>query len=111
MKARTVQAVFRCVLKLDWYGKPNVNYNSEFMCRALDHAGGVGAITTLEYNEAKDAISKYMRSLGTSSTSTMSWALYNAGHVQDPLSAVEWSENAGKEFYRNWNKRPKGALK
>lgn len=108
MKPRTVQAVFRCVLELDWYGKPDLNYNSEFMCHALNHAVGVGAITALEYNRAKDAISKYMRSLGASSI--MFWALYNAGHVEG-VGAVGWSETAGKEFYRNWNKRPKGTLK
>lgn len=108
MKPRTVQAVFRCVLKLNWYGNTNVNYNSEFMCRALIHALNVGAITDLEYNKAKDAISQYMRSLGDSSI--MFWALYNAGHLEGS-GAVEWSEHAGKEFYRNWNKRPKGTVK
>ena len=108
MKTRTPQAVFRCVLELDWYGKPDLNYKSEFMCLALEHAVCTGAITQLECNKAKDAISKYMRSLGSSAI--MFWALDNAGHAQGS-SAVEWSENAGKEFYQNWNKRPKGALK
>ncbi len=105
---RTTQAILRRVLKLNWYGNPKVNYNSEFMCRALSHALNLGCITDLEYNKAKDAISNYMRSLGTSSI--MFWALYNAGHVQG-VGAVDWSEVDGKEFYRNWNKRPKGKLK
>jgi hypothetical protein len=107
---RTVQGTLRAVVKAGWYGNPTTHYNSEFMCRALRRAVQDDVITEAEYHKAAAAINKYIRSLGTSSI--MSWALYNAGHIPDSLSsACEWSVVEGKEFYRNWNNRPKGIVK
>lgn len=108
MKARTVQAIFRRVVKAGWYGNPSLNYNSEFMCHALLRAVQDDVITQHECDIAKAAIDEYISSLGD--TDIMSWALYHAGHIPKG-SCRDWSQNEGKEFYRNWNKRPKGILK
>lgn len=78
------------------------------MCHALLRAVQDDVITQHECDIAKAAIDKYISSLYDSAI--MSWALYHAGHTPNG-SSWYWSQEEGKEFYRNWNKRPKGTVK
>lgn len=99
---RKTQAIFRAVIRAGLYAERN---NCEhFMCVALQSAADAGLITPEEMQRAQSAIQRYMRRLAPD-VKVLRLALLRAGI--DYGGYVMWMGGAGRDFYWNWNKRPR----
>lgn len=98
---RTVQQIFKAVVKNGKYTNNYTGRNSPYMCTALLFAYSEKIITRAEYLKAKKEIHKYLRHLNR-----------YQGFWFDSLEDVLMENNIPSEFedrkqiYLNWSKRP-----
>lgn len=98
---RKNQAIFRAVIRAGMYASKPHEY---FMCISLGRAQAEGIISAEERDRAEVAIKKYMQALG-SSLSVLRLALLRVGDARAEYDS--WVSGAGREFYWNWDKRPR----
>lgn len=98
---RKPQAIFRTVIRAGLYAQ---RPGEDFMCHALRRAEDAGIISPKEMGRAKTAIQQYMRHLAPDDN-VLRLALLRAGI--DYGGYVIWVGGAGRDFYWNWDKRPR----
>lgn len=98
---RTVQQIFKAVIKNGIYDNVHTRYYSPYMCIALFSAERGKIITRAEHLKAKKEIHKYLRHLN-----------HYQGSRYDCLEFALMKNNIPCEFedreqiYLNWSKRP-----
>lgn len=98
---RKTQAIFRAVIRAGMYASKPHEY---FMCHALRKAEDAGIISPEEMGRAKTAIQQYMRRLAPDVT-VLRLALMRVGIDYGRYDM--WVDGAGRDFYWNWDKRPR----
>lgn len=98
---RKTQAIFRAVIRAGLYAQW---LGEDFMCHALCEAEDAGIISPEEMGRAKTAIQQYMRRLAPGAT-VLRLALMRVGI--DCGGYDMWVGGAGRDFYWNWDKRPR----
>lgn len=98
---RKTQAIFRAVIRAGLYA---TQPGEDFMCHTLHDAEVAGVITLKEMERAKAAIQRYMQRLAPTST-VLRLALMRAGIDYGEYDM--WVGGAGRDFYWNWDKRPR----
>lgn len=99
---RKNQTIFRAVIRAGLYAERNsCEY---FMCVALKRAEVAGLITPEEMQRAQSAVQRYMRHLAPDDT-VLRLALLRAGIEYGRYDV--WVGGAGRDFYWNWDKRPR----
>lgn len=99
---RKTQAIFRAVIRAGYYGPDQ----SPYMCMALGRAHNDECITPEEYARACKAITRYIRVLTNGRPCKVMHIALNWGAGQDH-SLYTWEEGAGRDFYWNWDQRPR----
>lgn len=99
------QAIFRAVIRAGYYG-PACTYQSPFMCVALRVAHADKRITPEEYAQACRAITRYIVALTNGRPVNVMRIALNLGAGLDH-SLYTWEQGAGRDFYWNWDKRPR----
>lgn len=102
---RKNQAIFRAVIRAGHYGT-GCDYQSPYMCMALDRAHNAKCITSEEYARACKAITRYLMALTNDRELIVMRIALNCGAGQDH-SLYTWEQGAGRDFYWNWDKRPR----
>lgn len=102
---RKTQAIFRAVIRAGRYG-PDRTWQSPYMCLALEKACVAEYITVEEYARACKAITRYIRALNNNRPLHVMRLALNRGAGQDH-STYTWEQGAGRDFYWNWDKRPR----
>lgn len=102
---RKTQAIFRAVIRAGYYG-PASDYQSPYMCLALDRAHNDKCITPEEYARARKAITRYIVALTNDRKLPVMRLALNLGLGQDH-STYTWERDAGRAFYWDWDKRPR----
>lgn len=102
---RKTQAIFRAVIRAGYYG-PDRNYQSPYMCHALGKAHDDKCITSEEYARARKAITRYLMALANGQPCIVMRIALNWGAGQDH-SLYAWEGGAGRDFYWNWDQRPR----
>lgn len=98
---REIQAIFRAVIRAGLYAKwPG----KHFMCHALREAADARIISPEEMKRAKAAIEWYMRRLAPDAT-VLRRALIRVGIDYGGYDV--WVGGAGRDFYWNWDNRPR----
>lgn len=98
---RKTQGIFRAVIRAGLYAKQP---DEDFMCHALRKAADAGIISPEEMGRAKTAIQQYMRHLAPDVT-VLRLALIRVGIDHGEYDT--WVGGAGRDFYWNWDKRPR----
>lgn len=98
---RKNQMIFRAVIRAGMYASKPHEY---FMCISLGRAEAEGIISAEERDRAGAAIKKYMQALATDSN-VLRIALLRSGDAR--AEYVSWVGGAGRDFYWNWDKRPR----
>lgn len=105
-----VQDIFRRVIDRGRYNNEFFEH-SEYMCWALIHALMTDLITLDEFYDARRAIDEYIAELGALPGSAMVDALREADFVDPEYVHLdrhrEWATEHGKDFYWNWDARPR----
>lgn len=101
---RKNQVIFRAVILAGYYG-PDRPHQSPYMCAALARARADEHITDAEYEHGRKVIRRYMTKLGGRQVNVMRLAI-NGAAVGDH-SMDTWEQGAGRDFYWNWDKRPR----
>lgn len=102
---RKTQAIFRAVIRAGYYG-PDRSWQSPYMCIALATACAHECITVEEYARACKAITRYLMALNNGRRYRVMRLALNCGADQDH-SPDTWEQGAGRDFYWNWDKRPR----
>lgn len=102
---RKTQAIFRAVIRAGYYGTDR-DYRSLYMCMALGRAHNDKCITPEEYDRACKAITRYLMVLTNDRSCNVMRIALNWGAGQDH-STYTWAHGAGRDFYWNWDKRPR----
>lgn len=102
---RKTQAIFRAVIRAGYYG-PERDYQSPYMCMALGAAHNAKCITPEEYGRARKTIHRYIKALNNDQPLNVMRIALNWGAGQDH-SLYTWEQGAGRDFYWNWDKRPR----
>lgn len=99
---RKTQAIFRAVIR---GGKYDHSQREAFMCCSLQYAADADIITQGECQRAQGAIRRYMGADTQASGCLLRLYLRDRG---DERGALEmWQAGAGRDFYWNWDKRPR----
>lgn len=102
---RKNQAIFRAVIRAGYYG-PDLPYQSPYMCVALARANADAHITDAEYKRGCEVIKRYIVKLtGNQQLNVMRLAINWAAGGDH--SSEAWATGIGREFYWNWDKRPR----
>lgn len=102
---RKNQAIFRAAIRAGYYGLDR-SRQSPYMCVALCMARDAQRITSEEYVRACKAITRYIVVLTNNRQLNVMHLALNWGAGQDH-SAYTWEQGAGRDFYWNWDKRPR----
>lgn len=102
---RKNQTIFRAVIRAGYYG-PDRDYQSPYMCRALGRAHIDKCITPEEYARARKVITRYILMLSNGRLLNVMRLALNWGAGQG-YSMDTWEQGAGRDFYWNWDKRPR----
>lgn len=102
---RKNQTIFRAVIRAGHYGSGR-SRQSLFMCTALAKACDAECITFKEYARAYKAITRYLMALNNDRRFNVMRLALNFGAGQDH-SPDTWEQGAGRDFYWNWDKRPR----
>ena len=98
---RKTQAIFRTVIRAGLYAEQP---GEHFMCHALREAEDAGIISPEEMGRATAAIRRYMRHLAPD-VNLLRLALMSVGIGYGGYDM--WVGGAGRDFYWNWDKRPR----
>ena len=99
---RKTQEIFRAVIR---GGKYDHSQRQAFMCCSLQYAADADIITQGECQRAQGAICRYMGDSVQESGRVL--RLYLLGRGDERGALEEWRAGAGRDFYWNWDKRPR----
>lgn len=99
---RTTQAIFRAVIRA---GKYDHSRREAFMCCSLRGAFVAGIITRGECQRAQGAINRYIGTAAQKCGRVLRVYLRRRGDERGTLEM--WRAGAGRDFYWNWDKRPR----
>lgn len=98
---RKTQGIFRAVIRAGMYASKSHEY---FMCVSLGRAEAAGIISAEERDRAEVAIKKYMQALAPG-VNVLRLALLRVGDARAEYES--WVDGAARDFYWNWDKRPR----
>lgn len=99
---RKNQTIFRAVIRANLYAQQAGR--EHYMCLSLGRAEAWGIISAEERDRAEAAIKKYMQALAPD-VNVLRLALMRVGI--DSGGYNMWTGGAGRDFYWNWDKRPR----
>lgn len=105
---RNNQRVLRAVIESGVYGTTHdLDDRAPFMCTALGKAHVAGVITFVEQVRVRNAIRDYMDSINPDcSVMRVCLKVFDYPGTKS-MDANAWADAHGRDFYWNWNKRPR----